>query len=72
MQLADEIERALRVRRALHVHAHEFVNAHSVIHQFRHQTECKFLANVEAHVRQLETDVGVQFAGGDLVQQVVI
>src|ERR1019366_4747985 len=42
------------------------------VHQFGHQTEREVLADVEAHVRELETDVRVQLALMDLVEQAVI
>src|ERR1039458_9128670 len=72
MQSTHKLERALGVGRALHVHANEIVDAYGVVHQFGHQTEREVLADVEAHVRELEANVGVQLAGGDFVQQAVI
>ena len=72
MQPAHEVERALGVGRAFHVDAHEVVDAHRVVHQLGHQTERQVLAHVEAHVRELEADVGVQLARGDFVEHAVI
>ena len=63
VQLAHEVERALRVRRTFHVHAHEIIDAHRVVHQFGDQPEGQLFAHVKSHVRELQADIGVQLAG---------
>src|SRR5208282_3645992 len=72
VQLAHEVEGALGVGRALHVHADKVVTAGGVRNQRANVLVCQLLVDVQPHVRELEADVRLQAAGGDLVQQLVI
>ena len=72
MQAAHEVERALGVRRAFHVDAHEVVDADGVVDQLGDQAEGELLADVETHVRELEADVGVELALVDLVEHAMV
>jgi hypothetical protein len=72
MQATHEVEGALGVRRAFHVDADEVVDAHGVVHQLGDQAKCHLLADVEAHVGELEADVGVELALVDFVEHVVV
>ena len=70
----DEIKRALGVRRTFHVDANEVARVHGsgLGHESRYLVAGQFFVHVEAHVGELQADVGVQLLRGDVVQQLVI
>ena len=74
VQRVHEIERALRVGRALHVDAHKIRRAHAgrFLHQSGHQVARQLFVDVEAHVGQLQAHVRFELVGRDLVEQLVI
>src|SRR6266496_2745817 len=72
MQIAHEIDRALRVGRTLHVHADKVADGDGMLQQFFHGPVGEGLVDVKAEVGELEADVGVQPAPRDLIQKLVI
>ena len=55
--VAEEVERALGVRGALHVEAHETIVLLRPLQDPRHVAQAEFLVDVEAHLRQLDRHV---------------
>src|SRR5690242_8760646 len=72
MQLAREIEGALRVRRTFHIDADEVFDRDGVVEQFADDVAREFLVDIETHVSKFEADVGVEFALIDLVEKLVV
>ena len=74
MQFVDEVEGTLGVGGAFHIDAHEISGRHvgGFGDQAAHDFVGQLLVDVEAHVGELEADVGVELVGGDFVEQVVI
>ena len=74
MQFVHEIERALGVRRAFHVHPDEIARIHG--RRFRHQPgdqiAGQFLVHVETHVGKFQADIGVELAARNFVQHLVV
>ena len=70
MQGAHKVQGALGVGRAFHVYPHKAVHGGRPGHQLAHHLQRDGGVHVEAHVGQLQADVGIEAAGGDFVQQV--
>src|SRR5579863_7630036 len=69
-----KIQRPLRIRRALHIHPHKPRRIHrrSFCHQPTHDIPCHPLIHIQAHVSELEADVGVEVIRGYGIEDVVI
>jgi hypothetical protein len=67
-QPAHNIDRALRVGRAFHVHAHEIVHRRSPLDDPRENLFAQLRANVQAKLRQLHRNIRIQFFGGNFFE----
>jgi len=74
VEFMDEVEGALGVGGAFHVDANEVPGRHAggLGDQSANDVVGHSLVDVEAHVGEFETDVGVQFVGRDLIEEVVV
>ena len=74
MQFVNEIERALGVGRALHVDAHKARGIHrgGFGDQSADDIAREFFVYIEPHVREFETDVGVELVGDDRVENLMV
>ncbi len=72
VQAMDKIQRALGVRRAFHIHADKVVDAGRVLHQFGAGLVGHGLVHIQAHVGELQTDVGVEALFAHPVEQLVV
>ena len=74
VEFVNEVEGALRVGRAFHIDANEIRGRHAggFGDQAADDVIGHLLVDVEAHVSELQADVGVQFVGGDFVEKMVV
>ena len=62
----------MSVRRAFHVDAHKISFLPRMLNQGTGDIRCELLIDIEAHMRKLQADVGVEFALADTVEKLVI
>ena len=74
MQFVDEIECALRIGRSLHVDADESRRGHgrSLGHQAADDLASQLLIHIEAHMGELEADIGIELVGDDGVKNLMV
>ena len=77
MQPFSHLQRGFRVVGAFHVDADEVAGLRGVGYEFAYDAFSQIrpgavAADIHAHGGELHADVGAQFAGGDLIQQLVV
>src|SRR5947209_37656 len=70
----NEIERALCIGGTFHIHAHEAgrVDGSSFDHESAHQFARQCFVDVQAHVRELQANVGVEMVLHNPIENLVV
>src|SRR3989442_13655557 len=74
MKLVEKVQGPLGIGGTFHVHADEIARGHagSFRDQAGDQVAGEVFIHIEAHVGKFQADVGMELAGGDFVQQLVV
>ena len=74
MEFVHEIEGALSIRRALHIHPYKSRRIHGrgFGNQSAHDIPRHPLIHVQAHMCELQADVGLELIGGDRIEDLLI
>ena len=74
VEFVDEIERALRVGRSLHVDTHKprRIHGRGFGDQPADDVAGQLLIHIEPHVREFKADIGVEVVGGNSIKNLMI
>ncbi len=74
VQIVNKIEGTLGIGRAFHIHAHEvsWLHGNGFGNQPTNDIPRHFFVYIEAHVGELDTDVGVEVPGADFVENLFV